>query len=323
MKKRRKHSRCLNCQEPLERNYNYCPNCGQENTDHHVSLGLLLKEFTSNFFSLDSRFAHTFLPFLIKPGKITNAFLDGRRVYYANPIRWYLVISIFHFFFMAKMFQPTVKDKKDRVIESSDNVELTEVQFDSLMHLPDSAYSGWPLSTPHTKMANHLMETTNMTSQEILDSLQLDSLSYSDRFVKNQFLRMGQETKASLSTYLIRQIPLIIFFILPIYAVLLKLFFWRKGLYIKHLVHSLHLHSFYFFLMGWTWIFSLLIEDFEDYGILIATLITFVYAVISYRNVYKVKIIWSTFRAMCIGILYAFAVSFALIAGIIISIALI
>ncbi len=324
MKKRRKNSRCLNCEEPLDRKANYCPNCGQENTDNHVSIGLLFREFTANFFSLDSRFARTFKPFLFFPGKVTNAFINGKRVKYANPIRWYLVISIFHFFFMAKVFSPTVKDKKDRVMGNEEKAPLTAMQFDSLLTLPDTTSNDdWPLSKPHRRLVDHLIENTNLTSEEILDTIQMDTLSTTDYFVRNQFIKIGQESKASFLNYILRQIPIIIFFILPVYALLLKLFFWRKGLYIKHLIHSLHLHAFYFFITGWVWVFALLIEDFEDWGLNIAVLITFIYAVISFKRVYKIKMRWCIFRALCIGFIYTIALGMVLGVGILISLALI
>lgn len=321
MKKRRKNSRCLNCKEPLDRKDNYCSSCGQENTDHQISLGLLLREITSNFFSLDSRFAHTFKPFLFKPGKITNAFIQGQRVYYANPIRWYLVISIFHFFFMSKMFEPTVKDRKQRGF--SGDQELSEVEFDSLFSLPDSVHNGWPMSNERQKMANHLIETTNLTANEIVDSLNIKSGGWRDEFIVNKFIRISQETTASLNEYLLRQIPLIIFFLLPIYALLLKLFFWRKGLYIKHLIHSIHLHSFLFFLLGLTWIFSIIIDDFEDYGIPISITLLFIYAVVSFKNVYGIKIKWSVFRAALLGFIYTFFLGITLLIGVLISLAMI
>ncbi|MEO9873105.1 DUF3667 domain-containing protein [Ekhidna sp.] len=324
MKKRRKHSRCLNCEEPLGRKANYCPNCGQENTDNHVSIGMLFREFTSNFFSLDSRFVRTFKPFLFSPGKITNAFINGKRVQFANPIRWYLVISIFHFFFMAKVFSPTLQDKKDRVLSSNDSKVLTSVQFDSLMNLPDSIYAEeWPLSKPHRRLVDHLIDQTTLSSEQILDTIQMDTINTTNYFIVNQFVKIGQESKASFLSYILRQIPIIVFFILPVYAFLLKLFFWRKGLYIKHLIHSLHLHSLYFFLLGWVWLFSLFFEAFQETGLNIATLITFIYAIISFRKVYKIKMIWCVFRAICIGLIYTFALGVVLGTGILISLALI
>ncbi|WP_370089650.1 DUF3667 domain-containing protein [Ekhidna sp.] len=327
MKKRRKHKACLNCGELLNQKHNYCPNCGQENTDHHVSIGLLMREFTSNFFSLDSRFAHTFKPFLFNPGKITNAFIEGKRVYYANPIRWYLVISIFHFFFMAKMFEPTVQDKKQRVFQEGDSQTLTDIEFDSLYNLPDTSKQlvfgeNWPLSSNQYRLSRHLIETTSLDAKGIMDSLKMSDYSTFRKLAIEKSVKISQETKASLNSYIMRQIPLIIFFILPIYAFLLKLFFWRKGLYIKHLIHSIHIHSFYFFLLGWVWVFSLLIDDFEDFGLPISLIITSVYIAVSFKNVYGVKIIWSSLRLLMIGFIYTIIISFSLLIGVLLSLAL-
>lgn len=322
MKKRRKHKACLNCGELLQQKHNYCPNCGQENTDNHVSIGLLIREFTSNFFSLDSRFAHTFKPFLFNPGKITNAFLEGRRVYYANPIRWYLVISIFHFFFMAKMFSPTVKDRQLRGFQD-EMEELSQHKFDSLYNITDTTSNGWPIPNSKSLLVDHLIVTTTLPPTEIMDSLNLEFESWTRRYAAEKVIKISQESTASLNSYVMRQIPVIVFFILPIFALLLKLFFWRKGLYIKHLIHSIHLHSFFFFLLGWVWIFALFIEDLEDYGVGFTLLLTSIYIVISFRRVYNVKYIWSAFRLLMIGSLYTIIISFSLLFGIILSLALI
>ena len=189
MKKRRKHKACLNCGELLQQKHNYCPNCGQENTDNQVSIGLLLREFLSNFFSLDSRFGRTFKPFLFSPGKLTVAFNEGRRVLYANPIRWYLVISIFHFFFMSKMFQPTVKDMQQRSM-FGEEVKLSESEFDSIYNAPDTA-EAWPFSDKQRQLVNHLISETTLSDDEIYDTLKLDRSWINEFATKKSIRRCG------------------------------------------------------------------------------------------------------------------------------------
>ncbi|WP_425392347.1 DUF3667 domain-containing protein [Ekhidna sp.] len=320
MKKRRKHKACLNCGELLQQKHNYCPNCGQENTDNQVSIGLLLREFLSNFFSLDSRFGRTFKPFFFSPGKLTIAFNEGRRVLYANPIRWYLVISIFHFFFMAKMFAPTVKDRQLRGFQD-EMEELSLHKFDSLYALPDTTQNGWPIPKTKSELVDHLIVTTTLAPSEIMDSLNLAFDSWHRQYAAEKVIKISQETTASLNSYIMSQIPMIIFCILPIYALLLKLFFWRKGLYIKHLIHSIHLHSLFFFLLGWVWVFSLLIEDFEDYGINIAVLLSSIYIVISFKKVYAQKLVWCITKFFMIGFFYSILLGFSLGLGVMISLA--
>lgn len=225
MKKRRKHSRCLNCSEPLDRSYNFCPICGQENTDNNISISTLIKEFASNFFSLDSRFSRTFKPFLFSPGKVTNEFLSGKRVLYANPIRWYLVITLIHFFFMSRMFQPSVEDTKERTF-FNEEIVLTTDEFDSLYHLPDTVDS-WLFSDEKKKLVNHLVSQTTLSEDQIYDTLRFDR-SWFNELATKKAIKLSRETTASINTYILKQVPIIIFFLLPVYAFLLKLFFWKK-----------------------------------------------------------------------------------------------
>ncbi|MEQ9404438.1 MAG: DUF3667 domain-containing protein [Cyclobacteriaceae bacterium] len=326
MKKRRKHTNCLNCGQTLHEKHNFCANCGQENTDNEAGVGLLLREFTSNFLSLDSRFGRTLKPFLFSPGKITNAFNSGKRVFYANPIRWYLVISIFHFFFFIRNVSSDSSDSKGRgFITNSDDSELTVAEFDSLYNLPDSLHQidNWPISGHYFTMIDELNKDKELKPQGIMDSLKLNDLPWVRKQATKKFIKINRESTASLNQYIMRQIPAIMFFILPLHAFLLKLFFWRKGLYIKHLIHSLHLHSFFFFVLALAWITVLVFgEPVRNISPGIAMLTGMIYILISFRKVYKVRWIWTVFRYFMVGFLYSIILSFMLIAGVLVSLAL-
>jgi hypothetical protein len=223
---------------------------------------------------------------------------------------------------MAKMFSPTVKDRQLRGFQD-EMEELSQHKFDSLYNITDTTSNGWPIPNSKSLLVDHLIVTTTLPPTEIMDSLNLEFDSWTRRYAAEKVIKISQESTASLNSYVMRQIPVIVFFILPIFALLLKLFFWRKGLYIKHLIHSIHLHSFFFFLLGWVWIFALFIEDLEDYGVGFTLLLTSIYIVISFHRVYNVKYIWSAFRLLMIGSLYTIIISFSLLFGIILSLALI
>ena len=317
MKKRRKHDNCLNCGYELDKSYNYCPECGQENTDNEVSIKLLLREFTSNFFSLDSRFGRTIKPFLFKPGEITNAFISGKRVFYANPIRWYLVISIFHFFFFLK-----VADGGDNV-RIGDSFVITDAEFDSLYHLPDSLHDDdWPISNHYYRLAKKLYKDGGMEADEIMDSLKLNNLPWFKRKAARKTIRIGNDNRNT-GSYVLRQIPTIMFIILPIYAGILKLFFWRKGLYIKHLIHSIHIHSFVFFLMMIVWILGWIVGD--EYQVIkngaafIAIGIIMIYLAMSFRKVYQTRWVGIIFRILLLGFVYFVLLLASLVVGSVVS----
>lgn len=104
MKHRRKDNHCLNCNLRVESIYNYCPQCGQENTNNKVSVLELLKDLYDDYLTFDSRFLKSLKPFILKPGALTNAFNEGHRIRYVHPVRFYLLISLFYFFVFTHVF---------------------------------------------------------------------------------------------------------------------------------------------------------------------------------------------------------------------------
>ncbi|MEM9895899.1 MAG: hypothetical protein AAF789_05980 [Bacteroidota bacterium] len=167
---------------------------------------------------------------------------------------------------------------------------MSDAVFDSLYQLPDSIHQDWPISKVQQQMVSHLIETTTLPSEKIIDTLHLDQYSSGRQFVIKKMIRLGRESMGSLNVYILRQVPLIVFFALPVFAFFLKLFFWRKGLYIEHLIHSIHLHSMFFLLMSFGWIINFLVADIDDLVIRVSTLLTAIYVVISFRKVYGEKI---------------------------------
>lgn len=98
MRQRHPHTHCLNCYTSLDKGERFCPNCGQENTHYRVSAWTLFRELIETLFNFDSRFAHSIRPFLFQPGVLTQAFIDGRRVHYVHPLRFYFITTLIYFF---------------------------------------------------------------------------------------------------------------------------------------------------------------------------------------------------------------------------------
>jgi hypothetical protein len=103
-KQRRKSNHCLNCNLRIESIYNFCPQCGQENTNNKVSIIELLKDVYDDYITFDSRLIRSLKPFIFSPGKLTNSFNEGRRIDYVHPVRFYLLLSVFYFFVFTHVF---------------------------------------------------------------------------------------------------------------------------------------------------------------------------------------------------------------------------
>ena len=92
---------CLNCSQPLGGSDNFCSHCGQKNSTKKLSFGVFVNNLFSGFFSYDSRFWSTFIPLLIKPGKVSKEFINGKRVKFVNPFQLYLNVSIIFFIILG------------------------------------------------------------------------------------------------------------------------------------------------------------------------------------------------------------------------------
>lgn len=92
---------CLNCGHPLDLSDRYCGYCGQLNTTKRLSLLDFINEFVLSIFTYDSKFRFTLKDLLFKPGTITQNYVIGKRLKYANPFRFFLSSSIFYFILLA------------------------------------------------------------------------------------------------------------------------------------------------------------------------------------------------------------------------------
>jgi hypothetical protein len=96
-----KASECFNCGHPFFGKEKFCPECGQKNKNPQITFGNFAHEVFNGFISWDSKFWTTFIPLLIKPGKVSRDYIDGKRQRYANPFRFYLTISVLFFLMLG------------------------------------------------------------------------------------------------------------------------------------------------------------------------------------------------------------------------------
>ncbi len=179
MKKWKKSDKCLNCGNSIDPEFNYCPYCGQENDDRNVSFAQLTNEFFSNYLSLDSRFGRSVAPFLIRPGYLTNRFNQGKRKNYANPIRLYLIVSLFFFFFMGLYLSnhSTLFDENNRGFNlgnQNTKIDSTEAQVlkDNIIASIDQFDT---LSTDQSDEVKQVLDSLDIKSK--IRNFETDSLS--------------------------------------------------------------------------------------------------------------------------------------------------
>lgn len=113
---------CYNCQHTLNSEQQFCSQCGQKVDDNNLSLKAISQDFFENYISLDTRIGRSILPFLVKPGHLVVEFINGKRVSYVNPFRFYLFISIFFFFVLGLVVDKTVSQAQLNSNEGSSEI---------------------------------------------------------------------------------------------------------------------------------------------------------------------------------------------------------
>lgn len=349
MKTLRKTKKCLNCGQVLSETYSYCPLCGQENTDNNVSFSQLIGDFFSNYFSIDSKFVLSIKPFFIKPGHLTNSFNNGKRKSYANPVRLYIIISFFYFFILSFLVsdlsesvppldanQVDIDSLNTEVFARIDSSALSKInQNDSALHEIIKKYDlektsdnnlnietggDWPLTSEEWDLFVSLIKIETLTDQQIFDSLNIEYRQPFTQHVIKQMIRVYKSDKEYLFAFVIKNFSLMMFIMLPVFALILKLLYIRrKTLYINHLVHSLHIHSFSFLIYGLTVAISIWIFD-SDWIELIALLLVTIYSYISFRTVYNQGHKKTLIKFLLTGTVYSIVMFFAFLIEVFISV---
>jgi uncharacterized protein DUF3667 len=86
---------CPNCATSLEGPW--CHACGQLGEDFHRSAAKLLLEAARESLDLDGRILRTLPDLMVRPGRLTRAYLDGHRAPQVPPLRLFLVVLVLLF----------------------------------------------------------------------------------------------------------------------------------------------------------------------------------------------------------------------------------
>lgn len=220
---RNKKTHCLNCNYSFKESENYCPNCSQENHDLKIPFKHFIEEILESLFHFDNKVWLSIKTLFFYPGKITKDFLEGKRVSFVPPMRLYVFFSFLFFFFLNLSTRVDENKKHEKIIDVlkkeavKDSVDLTGLDSLEIMIEKDSN-----MSKSERNVANKLKKLTTLNRQEI------------------------QEMNQQIYKYM----SFALFILLPIFALLMKLFFHRSNkFYYEHFIASIHYHVILFIIL--------------------------------------------------------------------------
>lgn len=323
---------CLNCGHIVEERF--CTHCGQENLEPKELASHLFRHFFEDITHYDSKVFVTIKDLLFKPGFLTKEYLAGKRVKYLHPIRMYIFISFLFFFSMlasnhykekieAAIGKQASDQTKNQIANNLYSMQQTKGDDPVADKIKDTVISQILKSNGLDSLRLHepyqftivgdidykKLKTYDST-QQTLPAIKKDKSLKSWFFhrLKETVDRYGEGTVEQIADKTQHIIPKLMFFLLPMFALLLKLFYNRKKyLYIDHAIFSLHFHSAYFLLLL---VFDIIVKifpalhDINDFEIILG----FIYLVIALRKVYQQSTLRSAFKALGLVLLYTFCI---------------
>ena len=250
-------TRCENCGAELQGHW--CAHCGQPAIDYRRSFRHVIADLLDEFLNWDSKFFATIALLIFKPWRLTNEFLAGKRVRYANPLRLYLLASILFFFAVnygtrGIKFEPGKIGPKDRAELEADlkNTDLPPKAREKLQALLQESSPSPATSTssppPSAQTDQQKKQYGKIGERPFVAFDDAKSTTPFERWIEGRAKeKMGEHgTKMGLFiSTLFSNLPYMMLCCIPLFALVLKILYVRRRIfYIDHLVYALHIHTF-------------------------------------------------------------------------------
>jgi hypothetical protein len=316
---------CLNCGAHLRGQY--CGNCGQRGSSRLISLWELLREAFGDLFELDSRLWRTLVPLVVKPGRLTHDYLQGRRVRYMPPFRMYLVLSLL--FFLVAFFDP--RESLGIFYEPQTEEEAAAQRQQEAAKIADEVrreFAAEGLIPPPPEEAPETGEDAEGGLNIRINGdgpgeadCQVDEFNINGpewlkrRLTPERLVKICEDMKKDNGRQFLRNlydnIPIALIVLLPIMAFVLKLLYpLSRRYYVEHLLFFVHFHAFLFLILTLQILvgrLNSLLPTPEAAGILIIVAASFyvpVYLFVAMRRVYGQGRLVTAFKYVTLSVSY-------------------
>ncbi len=327
--------RCANCNTSLIGPY--CALCGQPLDVHRHGIWRLIHEALENFFNFDSRIMRTFGALLFVPGELAVAFREGRTQRYVPALRLYLFVSLIFFILMAisniavLQFEVTVQPKVDvsKIVaeamrdsqtgHTSAHIQaaIAKARQEAAVQVEngkgEEEFSGkvvWfaPRGTVQSRLTPEQrarLEAQEHKPPKPANATAPQQVGWQIDVQMDHAFRVLASDPAALNGPLTTWIPRVLFLLLPLYALLMALFYirQRKKFYlVDHFVFSLNFHTFAFALLTIA-VFAAQVID-ADIVAWSALGLLAIYGLIAMRRFYRQSWFWTVFKYTTISFVY-------------------
>lgn len=275
---------CPNCGFAATKNY--CAQCGQETHLHKETFLGMLTHFVGHYFHYDSKFWVTLKTLFTKPGKLTVAYWEKKRMRFIPPISLYIFVSIVFFFLFFSTVGSEKTMRNSMAISAKDSV-ATARKIDSL------------------ETVALLYEKEGAAKADSLEGIRI-----AQKFLKTY---SSSDALTSFISNIMHFAPKVFFFLIPIMAFILTLLYRKRKerSFVDHAIFSLHIHALAFILLLPT-LYEVPDKDLnwlDHLFSIVSTIVPFwglLYLIIALQNAYKSTWVRSTIYALVISVSYVF-----------------
>ncbi len=274
---------CLNCGTALTGQY--CGNCGQRARNRLISIWELTQEAFGDLLELDSRLWRTLIPLIVRPGKLTRDYLEGRRARFMPPFRTYLVLSIFFFliaFFdpreeLGILFEPETETPEETTGQSAEappsadeirDEVLSQLVEDGVLsaeqaRLESAADAAGAEAEDDDRGFRVSINGQEATGNSDCANIEVGNMPewMATRLTPERLTAVCERVLAdegqTFLGKLLDNVPAGLFILLPLMALILKLLYpLSKRYYVEHLLFVVHFHAFVFLILSLQILFS-------------------------------------------------------------------
>jgi hypothetical protein len=266
---------CANCGTPLQGPY--CHVCGQPERTPMRELTALTQDAIEYLLDVDARVWRTLRDLMLRPGRLTEAYLAGQRMSFLPPLRLYLVASALLFLVVGMGTEVPIQiggvSAETEAVESAAVADAGTQLATAATTAEERAPRQQPIeqATPARQPAAAAAgaaagETAEPRAERKPITLRFNGQPWHRTDNPLVFEPLPAWANAAINDYLeiirhnlelarsdpkrlgeafLRVLPQSLFVLLPIFALLLKIVFvFKRRLYLEHLMVALHSHTF-------------------------------------------------------------------------------
>ena len=235
---------CANCGAPLYGKYCYA--CGQPAEGLVRHFGSVLGDVMDSVFNIDARIVHTLLPLYLRPGRLTLDYFDGKRARYVTPFRLVFFLTIIAFF----AIQLALHTGSAHVVQfQTPPIAGTSISTTPAAGTQDTHFTNGDIKFNEKVLWNRQSKPLHAGWLPLFANEWLnDSIENARRNLHHMNSGNSAEAKGAalrLVGGMFTVAPQVLFVLLPVFALLLKIFYvFKRRLYMEHLIVSMHSHAF-------------------------------------------------------------------------------